>query len=787
MMNGKNIEGRLLGFSPIMTRLHFIDEVDGENDYKLDIQDIAFIAMKGSAGMVTQHHATVSDGENLTIKTVNRDVLHVCALPTMSNVPGFFAYPTETDSSCERFFIYHHGIRYQEKMERLGDLLIEQESLDGESLDTALKMQLDSQPSLGAVLKEQGKVSDEDLDSAIKTQAVQRMRLGDLLVHNEVITDDDVQAALLEQGTSGDRQLGNILLDQGKVEHGHLNTALQMQNRRKMRLGEILMEAGLINENDLQVALDEQKAHGHRLGEILLQTEVITEDQLLEALAGKFRLPTVDLDGFEINPSAATIVGRAVIEKYGILPIDVGEHSLTIALSDPMGLEAYDTISFQTGRKVHEVMVKASQLRERLDLLLQEETVEDELSCEFLHQEGDDDEPVNELVMSQSAEEAPIVRLVNRIIRNGLHKKASDIHILPQAKKIELAYRQNGQLLSESSLEKGLSKQIAARIKILCGMDIAEQRMPQDGRLQLRDGKHLHEFRVSCIPNTFGESLVLRILNKDAAVDLKQLGLREADLAQLSIMARKPYGLLLVTGPTGSGKSTTLFSILKSIAHLPEHILTIEDPVESEIPGANQIQVNSKIGLSFARILRNVLRHDPDVIMIGEMRDAETAEIGIEAALTGHLMFSTLHTNSAVDTIIRLNDLDIPNYLLAPSLLGVISQNLLKTLCPSCRKPTPSDDEVFSIISDLGLERPQQLYTGGSCDKCNQTGYVGRVMLYEFLAVNDTIRQAIHDGVSGHDLQKIAIANGMVPKSEYALQMAADGLIDHNDFVYSLM
>jgi type II secretory ATPase GspE/PulE/Tfp pilus assembly ATPase PilB-like protein len=276
-------------------------------------------------------------------------------------------------------------------------------------------------------------------------------------------------------------------------------------------------------------------------------------------------------------------------------------------------------------------------------------------------------------------------------------------------------------------------------------------------------------------------------LNKEAAVDLETLGLREEDLKQVSMMVRSPYGLVLVTGPTGSGKSTTLFAILNSISHLPAHILTIEDPVESDIDGANQIQVNPKIGLTFARVLRNVLRHDPDIIMIGEMRDQETAEIGVEAALTGHLMFSTLHTNSAVDTIIRLNDLGIPNYLLAPALLGIISQNLVKQLCPHCRQELPEEDGTFTIIKDFGFDVPAKLYKAGSCDQCNETGYIGRVMLYEMLAVDDYIRKAIHDGKLEDQLQQVAMERGMIPKAQHALQLAADGTIDHNDLIRALM
>jgi len=791
LMSGETIEGHLLGFSPIMTKLHYFEKNrtdDNTSSRKLDIEDIVYVGLHRSPGRAVEHPGKLEHMDELKLITVNQDSFSIFASPSMSNTPGFYATGKDDSLPFDRIFFYHHGIRYQEKPERLGDLFIDQEILNSEEIQEALNIQAKSMPSLGNVLKEQGKVSDQDLDFALQTQHMQRMKFGDLLINQELVTEEDIRSALEEQAESEDMPLGHILKEKGKIKDADIDSALEIQNRRKMRLGEILIEAKLIDEDDLQYALEEQKLRGQRLGEILLRSQVITEDELLEVLAKKFRLPTVDLDVYEINLSAGNEIGRDVIEKYGILPIDTDKHSLTIALADPMGLEAYDGICFKTGKKVHEVMAKASQLKSYIEQFLQEENGDEELSCEFLHHDAEEqDEPLNELEITQSAEDAPIISLVNRIIRNGLRKKASDIHILPQAKKITLAYRLNGQLLSENALDYSLHKQIAARIKILCGMNIAEQRMPQDGRLLLRDGTQKYEFRVSCIPNSFGESMVLRVLDKDMAVELDVLGLREDDVKQLSIMARKPYGLMLVTGPTGSGKSTTLFAVLKSIAHLPTHILTIEDPVESEIPGANQIQVNHKIGMSFARILRNVLRHDPDVIMIGEMRDPETAEIGIEAALTGHMMFSTLHTNSAVDTIIRLNDLGIPNYLIAPALLGVISQNLLKKLCLECRAELDRDDPAFTMVKDLGFDMPEKLYRAVGCEHCNQTGYAGRVMSYEFLAVNEKIRQAIHDGVKGHEMQKIAVENGMQAKSKSALKMAADGTIDYNDFIYSVM
>ncbi|MDQ6996781.1 MAG: ATPase, T2SS/T4P/T4SS family, partial [Mariprofundus sp.] len=620
LMSGETIEGYLLGFSSIMNKLHFFEKNrtdDNTVSRNLDIEDIVYVGLHHPPGAPKQHKGKLEHMDELKIITVNQDSFAILASPAMSNTPGFYAIGKDDSLPYEHIFFYHHGIRYQEKPERLGDLLIDQEVIDKEDIQQALDIQAQNIPHLGDILKEQGKVSDSDIKQALDIQQRQRMKMGDLLVDQELVSAEDIHDALQKQSQSEGLPIGHILKKQGKIQDSDIDTALEMQQRRKMRLGEILIEANLITEDDIQFALAEQKVRGQRIGEILLNSQLISEDQLLNALARKFRLPTVDLDEYEINPISAKEIGQDVIEKYGILPIDSDKHSVTIALSDPMGLEAYEGICFKTGKKVHEVMSKASQLKQHIETFLQEDHADEELSCEFLqHDTEDKDEPLNEFEITQSAEDAPIISLVNRIIRNGLKKKASDIHILPQSKKITLAYRLNGQLLAENALDYSLHKQIAARIKILCGMNIAEQRMPQDGRLLLRDGRQQYEFRVSCIPNSFGESMVLRVLNKDMAVELDVLGLRDEDVKKLSTLARKPYGLMLVTGPTGSGKSTTLFAILKSIAHLPTHILTIEDPVESEIPGANQIQVNHKIGMSFARILRNVLRHDPDIIMI---------------------------------------------------------------------------------------------------------------------------------------------------------------------------
>ena len=788
-MNGEVREGWLPAFSPHMAELELYASEKQLPPEMLKIEEIAYICMHDIGDFFAGQPPKAKKMDELIIITVTAKRFKVLAFPPAANASGFYAAVSKQEKfPFERIFFYFHGIRYQENSEQLGHLMVEQHLVSEKDVHWALEQQKQKLVPLGDILAEQGKVSEKDIAAALERQKRQQLRLGDLLVEQNLVSADEVQEALEMQTQTVGTPLGHILVEQGKLTNMDLDAALIIQKRPRMKLGELLLEAGLISEDDLQRALGEQKTRGKRLGEILLESHIITEDQLLAALAKKFSLPTVDLDSYEINPLAGAEVDQQTIERYRILPIQTDSHSLTIALADPMGLEAYDMIRFKTGKKVKEVLAKSSQLNVHLNKYLQEEIQAEELSCEFLQKEDDEqDDTFNEIEVVQSAEHAPIIRLVNRIIRNGLLKKASDIHVLPQAKKVNLAYRLNGDLISENALDKALHNQIAARIKILAGMDISERRLPQDGRMLLRDGKAVYEFRVSCIPNSFGESIVMRVLNKEMAVSLETLGLRKDDLKRVATLARKPYGLILVTGPTGSGKSTSLFAILKSISHLPAHILTIEDPVESDIEGANQIQVNQKIGMTFARILRNVLRHDPDIIMLGEMRDQETAEIGIEAALTGHLLFSTLHTNSAIDTIIRLNDLGIPNYLIAPSLLGIISQNLVKKLCVHCRQELPRESDTFRTITDLGLEVPEKLYSAGSCDQCNRTGYSGRVMLYEMLTVDDRVRQAIHEGKKGEELLAIAVKGGMIPKAKHALQLAAAGVIDHNDFVRSLI
>lgn len=728
LLNGSEEHGHLIRFSPMMRRLA-LEQKFGRMVY-FDVPEIAYIAFHRSKGEPPSLPATEKMKENI-IHTVTGNHFHVQTTKSMANSEGFFAFSDNKDLPFERFFFYNHGVRSQERPEPFGQILIAEK---------------------GA-------------------------------------SETEVNAALERQKILQQQHVGEILVDQKKVKPADVEKALAKQGKKPKRIGEILIEAGLIQEDDLQHALVEQsKNRSLKIGQVMIKMGLVTEDELLSALAKKFNLPFVDLDDYVVNPETIEEIEIDLLLRYQVVPIASDEQTLTLASSDPIDFEAFDAIRFQTTKHLEEVLATPSQILKIIDHTASAQSGEnDNLWIERIAGEKVDD-ITNEAVEVKAAEAAPIVRLVNKVLVKAMQKGASDIHILPQAKTLLLLFRINGDLQLEMELEKWVQRRMISRIKLLSGMNIADHRVTQDGRMMIRYEDSVVEFRVSCIPNAYGESIVMRILGKEMAANLQSLGVSDKDRRSLASMVRKPFGLILATGPTGSGKSTTLFALMQSIIDLPLHIITIEDPVESEIRGANQIQVNAKVGLTFASILRNVLRHDPDVIMVGEMRDKETASIGIEAALTGHLMLSTLHTNSAVDTIIRLQDLGIPDYLLAPALRGIISQSLLKHLCEQCRQPLKDEqDEVYTLLQEMGLERPKALYQAGQCESCHQTGFSGRVMAYEFLEITENVRQAIHDGKIGGELQNIAESEGMVPKAKHALGLAESGIISRDDLMRMLI
>lgn len=427
LMNGDVLTGWLPAFSPAMSELQFHanEAAESEPATRLNISDIAYICMHDTDDFISGRQPGKGKMDELIIITVTARKFKILAFPPAANSSGFYAAVNREEKlPYERIFFYHHGIRYQENSEHLGHLMVEQNIVSETDVDKALQQQKKLVMPLGDILKGQGKVGEKDIEAALAIQKRQQMKLGDLLVEQNLVSADEVEQALARQMQADKKRLGHILMEQGKLSDTDLEAALTMQRRPRMKLGELLLEAGLIAEEDLGLALQEQKEHGQRLGEILLGSQMITEDQLLAALARKFSLPTIDLDRYEINPMAGAEIDREMIERYRILPIQTDRRTLTVALADPMGLEAYDMIRFATGKKVNEVLVKNSQLDSHLNRYLQDDLQTEELSCEFLQKEdAEQDDSFNEIEVVQSAEHAPIIRLVNRIIRNGLLKK----------------------------------------------------------------------------------------------------------------------------------------------------------------------------------------------------------------------------------------------------------------------------------------------------------------------------------------------------------------------------
>ncbi|MDX8410312.1 MAG: GspE/PulE family protein [Mariprofundaceae bacterium] len=731
LMNGDTLKGELAHFSPLLRYLALIP-FGKVNAKQVDIFDIVYVGFHRLGGG-SSRPMKLAGMERLKVHTVTSECFDVLEPSNQFHPAGFYAMVDDTGQPFESMFFYHHGVRSKKKAQPLGEII---------------------------------------------TQA-------------PVAPPEAVQQELAEQEVARKEKLGDILVEQKKISIRDVEASSEQRFRKRKRLGEMLIEAGLIKQEDLNKALKEQaQCRGKKLGETLVEMKIISEQDMMSCLAMKCQMAFVDLDECPVDPAAVGEIDAELIQKHQWLPIGVEGDNLLVAIPDPLAMDAFDAVHFQTRKYVIELLAAPSQLRRHIDHLLGSHEKADTCWTEQagLAMEGKSEEGgENEVQMLKAAGAPPVVQLVNKIILGGLRKDASDIHLLPQAKRLLVAYRINGELREETSLEQWVQRRVIARVKIMCGMDISEHRLPQDGRLVVHHEKKTVEFRISCMPGSHGESLVLRVLNKENAVDVTSLGMREEDSKRLTLLTHKPFGLILVTGPTGSGKSTTLFAVLKALTELPLHIITVEDPIESDIAGTNQIQVHAKIGLTFARVLRNVLRHDPDVIMVGEMRDEETAKIGIESALTGHLMLSTLHTNTAVDTIVRLTDLDVPTYLLAPALLAVISQSLVKRLCEKCRKPVAKDDEVFTLLKDMGHAKPNKIFKAGVCDQCNQTGYTGRVMVYEFMDVSDELRQAIHDGLVGQELQAVAEKGGMIPKAKHALELAGLGIIGRDDLIRMLI
>ena len=550
------------------------------------------------------------------------------------------------------------------------------------------------------------------------------------------------------------------------------------------RLGDLLVKEGLLSSDQLLKVVAEQRKSNEPLSLILKRLGFLAEEQLLDFLSRKYGIPTINLPRIEVDPEVLKLVRKEIAQKYQVFPVRKVGKTLTLALSDPTVVLAIVDVQFATGLHVIPVLASEETIRQAIDQnydtaddikrLISHETAAPEAGLEVVERR----ETVDVGQAREGADEAPVIRFVNLIIGDAISKRASDIHLEPYENVFRARYRIDGVLHDTMTPPKQMEAAILSRVKIMANLDIAERRLPQDGRISVKYQNREIDLRVSSLPTIFGEKIVMRILDKTGTIlDLAQLGFEEEDLDRFKQAITTPYGMILVTGPTGSGKSTTLYAAVSTINNTDINIITAEDPVEYNIPGINQVHVREDIGYGFGVALRSFLRQDPDVILVGEMRDLETAQIAIRAALTGHLVFSTLHTNDAPSTVTRLLDMGLPPFLVSSSLILVVGQRLVRRICLECREPV---DVPVSALIDVGF-RPEEadgvkVYVGKGCTACAQTGFRGRIAIHEVMWLTRELRDAIVRQQPADELRKIAVKAGMRTLRQSGLRKAARGI-----------
>jgi type IV pilus assembly protein PilB len=536
------------------------------------------------------------------------------------------------------------------------------------------------------------------------------------------------------------------------------------------RLGELLVREKLISLQQLRKAQEEQKKSGSNLGYTLAKLGYISDGEITSFLSTQYRLPAINLDEYEIDTEVVKLVSREVCDKHRIIPVSRSGSSLIVAMSDPTNLNAIDDIKFLTGFNVEPVVSSETSIQTAIERYYNAGPSYEEVMADLdLGDDdidfGSDEEEVNAMELERASADAPVVRLVNVLLLNAIRKGASDIHCEPYEKKLRIRYRIDGVLHEEMTPPLRLKAAMVSRLKIMSQLDIAERRLPQDGRIKLKLGKGREmDFRVSVLPTMWGEKVVMRLLDKgNLQLDMAKLGFDPGPLADFKWAIDQPWGMVLVTGPTGSGKTTTLYSALSDLNKPGVNISTAEDPVEYNLHGINQVQMHDEIGLNFAMALRAFLRQDPDIIMVGEIRDFETAEIAVKASLTGHMVLSTLHTNDAPATISRLLNMGVEPFLITASVNLVLAQRLARKICADCKRPTDLDHQA---LLDLGLTEEQlagkpEILKGAGCQTCNGSGYKGRVALYEVMRFHDDLKERVLQGASSAELKQAAIARGM--------------------------
>ncbi|MFQ5827714.1 MAG: type IV-A pilus assembly ATPase PilB [Candidatus Methylomirabilia bacterium] len=552
------------------------------------------------------------------------------------------------------------------------------------------------------------------------------------------------------------------------------------------RLGDLLVADGLISQEQLQRALKEQKGSNDKLGSVLVRLGLVHEDQLIGFLSRQYGIPSITLSQLDIDAEVLKLVPGSLASKYEVLPVKRVGNTLTLAMGDPTNVFALDDVAFMTNLQVVPVVAAQGALRQAIERLYDTQVsafsevisaMEGESALEVV--EGEEVSAKLDLFeLKESADEAPVVKLVNMILVDAIHRGVSDIHLEPYEKVFRVRFRIDGVLHEMMTPPKRLEPAMVSRIKIMSNLDIAERRLPQDGRIKLRYARREIDFRVSTLPTIFGEKVVMRLLDKEALkLDLTELGFDPWALEQFTKAVHSAYGMILITGPTGSGKTTTLYSAIHTVNSPDINIMTAEDPVEYNLKGVNQVQVNEEIGRTFAAALRSFLRQDPDVILVGETRDLETAQISIRAALTGHLVFTTLHTNDSPSAVARLLDMGIAPFLLSSSLLLIVAQRLGRKVCNECKEPYEADEESLVAYGhqSQGLGRCT-FYRGKGCQVCNFTGMKGRIAFYEVMPVTQEIRDLILKSAPTAEIGEAARRQGMKTLREAGLTKVLDGI-----------
>ncbi|MCZ6602883.1 MAG: ATPase, T2SS/T4P/T4SS family, partial [Planctomycetota bacterium] len=561
--------------------------------------------------------------------------------------------------------------------------------------------------------------------------------------------------------------------------------AAASSGRIRRPLGQLLKEGGLVDEAQIQKALKIQREKGGVLGDILVEQGFVTEGDMLFILGAQAGMENVDLDDLEIPKEVIDLVPHYVAESNGIIPVRVDDGTVVVALSDPLNVTALDDLRFILGCEVKGAVAREESIKKAIEKYYAEQRKESEESTRVLMESedgvtilDDSEQKVDLNDLMRQAELPAVVKLLNLILLQAVKDRGSDIHLEPFENEYKVRYRIDGVLYEMKPPPRNLATAMASRVKVMAKLDIAETRLPQDGRIELVVEGRSIDLRVSTLPTMFGESIVMRVLDRaNVALDLEKVGLRPADLEMTRKLIHQPHGVILVTGPTGSGKTTTLYAALNEMNTSNVKIITTEDPVEYDLPGVVQVHINEEIGVTYAKCLRSILRQDPDVILVGEVRDLETGQIAVEASLTGHLVLSTLHTNDAPSAITRLVDLGLEPFLISATLESVIAQRLVRKICPECRTEyRPGDEEIYELDLAPADVEDKIFYFGKGCEACNKVGYRGRTALFEIMLMTEKLRQLVMQDISVQELRKAAKESGMYTLRDAGLLLISDGV-----------